>query len=346
MKMRFLSFLLCAACVFCQPARAQDAAPVDLKELAALLKQIKDKRAMSEKASAARVVQDLRAAAASNATAIAFYEQAVWATQYDEKIHEHTEFQSWMRDEADKLKSEAMQNAARLHLNYLLLTFQRAGGATTRQLESALLAHIAALTAAGAGDSAIQARSDRAQALREAPGFKPVRGAKKPVKEPLFWEQDLINKGVDSSIFVQWYGVSKMLSNLKDWESSPGNVDGMYQKTLLPYYRENKDSRVIAYWDMKLQQEAQQATSSSLSFKIDQFNMVRRPQLLWKRAQDMILIGQRNRGIGEMVSLVKNYPDHQDFADWISTLEGILTGTATVSGAGPNTAPPESPTPQ
>jgi len=340
MKKRILACLLCMVCALCSPACAQDASPVDIKELVTVLKQIKEKRALAEKATASRVVQDFCAAASSNAAAIAFYEQAVGATQFDGKMHDRAEFQTWMKDQADKLKSDAMQNAARLHLNYLLLTLQRAGGATTKQLESALMAHMAAVIAAGAGDDAIIARRDRAQTLKDAGFNKQPRGARPAAQEPLFWDQELIKQGVDGSIFVKWYGISKMFTNLTDWENSPGNLDGMYQKTLLPYFRQNMDPRVIAYWDKKIQDEGHKAASSSLSFKIDQFNLVRRPQLLWKRAQDLIAIGQRNRGLSEMISLVKNYPDHQDLPDWISTLEGLLTGGNNgAAGAGADTSP-------
>ena len=224
MKMRFFGCVICLASALCPSAAwAQDASPVNLKEITAVLKQIKDTRAAAEKMKVGRVLQDFRAAAASNATAIAFYEQAVGATQYDGKTQ--MEFQEWKKREADRLKSNAMQNAARLHLSYLLLTIQRAGDMTTKQLEPALLAHIAALSAAGEGDNAILARRDKAQDLKEA-GYQPIKGVKPPEKESLFWEQDLINRGVESGIFAQWYGISKLFSKLKDWENSPGNVDG------------------------------------------------------------------------------------------------------------------------
>ena len=315
---------------------------MDIKEMAALLKQIKETRAAAEKKTVARVLQDFRAAASSNAAAIAFYQQAVGATQYGGKAHDVSEFQDWSKREADKLKSDAMQNAARLHLSYLLLTIQRAGGMTTKQLEPALVAHIAALTAAGAGDPAILARRDRAQDLKDA-GFKQIKGVKPPGREPLFWDQELINKGVDGGIFVQWYGIEKMFSDLKDWETRPANVDGIYQKTLLPYYRQIKDPRVIAYWDDKMQKEAQKASDTALAFKIEQFNKMTRPQMLWKRAQDMIAIDQRNRGMGEMVSLVKNYPDHPDLNDWISTLEGMIPPPAAAATPAPTAAQPSMP---
>lgn len=316
MKKHFLRGVACLLALGCA-AWAQDAAPVDLKSLAQTLKEIKAKRAASEKTLGSKLQQDFRVASASNADAIAFYDRAVLAVEPD-KTH---------ADLADWEKSDAAQNAARLHLSYLLLTLQRAGGATTKQLEPALLAHIAALTAAGAADDVIQYKRDRSLELKDA-GYRPPNAkGKTPLgKIPLFWEQDLIKKSVKNSVFVQWYGISKMLDDVKDWEFAPGNADGIYQSTLLPYYRQTKDPRLLTYWDNKIQQEAQDAAKSFAVFKVDQFNTVRRPQLVWKRALDMIAIGQRNRGMTDMLTLVKTYPDHPDLRDWISGLEAMLAG--------------------
>ena len=316
MKKPFLRGVACLLALGCA-AWAQDAPPVDLKSLAQTLKDITAKRAATEKSLATKLQQDFRAASASNADAIAFYDRAILAVEPD-KTH---------ADLADWEKSDAAQNAARLHLSYLLLTLQRAGGATTKQLEPALLAHIGALTAAGAADDVIQYKRERTQELKDAGFHSPnAKGKTPPGKIPLFWEQDLIKKSVKNSVFVQWYGISKIFDDVKEWEFAPGNADGMYQTTLLPYYRQTKDPRLLVYWDNKIQQEAQDAAKSFATFKVDQFNSVRRPQLVWKRALDMIAIGQRNRGMTDMLTLVKTYPDHPDLRDWISQLEALLPG--------------------
>ena len=299
---------------------AQDALPVDSRLMLEMLKQIKEKRASAEKALVSRVAQNIGSAASSNSSALAFYQQAVMATQYDGKTRDQAEFQNWLRDNGEKFKSEAVQSAIRLHLSYLLLTLQRAGGATTRQMEPALLAHITAIIKAGAGDADIMIRREHAQESN-------VRG-KRPPREPLFWEQELIRQGVEGAIFVQWFGIQKLLSEAKEWEMSPGNIDGMYQKTLLPFYRQTQDARAIAYWDDKLQKEAQAASGPGAAFKIDQFNQVRRPQLLWKRAQEYLTIGQRNRGTSEMMNIIRSYPDHPDLPGWIQTAEALLSGAA------------------
>ena len=288
---------------------------MDLRALLEVLKKIKTQRAQSEKSLEAKVIQDFRTASASNAAAVAFYQSALMAVQNKDSS-----------DVSDLAKSEAVQNAARIHLGYLLLTIQRGGGATTKQLEPALLAHIASLTAAGMGDIAVLARRERAKELKDAGHQIPLpKGKIPPGREPLFWDQPLVMQSVKSSVFVQWYGIQAMVADMKDWEMTPSNVDGIYEKTLLPYYRQTKDVRAVAYWDQKLKDEAQKAGATNAQFKIDQFNRVRRPQLLWKRAQDEIAIGQRNRGLADMLEVVKACPDHPDLSAWISQMEAMLT---------------------
>jgi hypothetical protein len=310
---------------------------VDLKQLKEVLKQIKDKRATSEKMTQNKVLQDFRAAASNSSAAVAFYTQAVQATQFDGKVHEQSAFQDWKRDESEKLKSDAMQSAIRLHLSYLLLTLQYATGTPIEQLEPALQAHIAAVTAAGAKDDDVIARRQKAKDMADRNPM--LRGKRPPEDEPLFWDQPLIKQGVTNSIFVQWYGIQKMVSDLKDWEAVPGNVDGICQNTLLPYYRKNKDPKALAIWDAKIQRESLVASNSNLAFKIEQFNKVSLPTLLWNRATDAITIGLRNRGIAEMLGLVKNYPDHPDLPAWISKLESVIASAEPATPAASPTAP-------
>ena len=335
-----------------------DAPPIDLNRALATLKSIKGQHTTGAKELESKAVQDIRAASASNATAIAFYVQAIASTQFAGK--DPASFQAWKNREEDYLQSEVLQDAVRLHLNYLLLSIQRSQGMTTRQLEPALLAHIAALNAAGAKDAALLLEREKARDARDAKdakdtGNKPTTrvSTRRPSgnttpngalnHETLFWAQDMIQQEIGSSIFVKWYGIEQMLANLKDWEPSPGHVDGIYQNTLLPYYRQNKDQKAVTYWDDKIQAESLRATNSRLTFRIEQFNNVRRPLLQWSRAEEEIAIGQRNRGMGEMLELIKTSPRHPDVADWIKKLEGMIASASAAIAAQPTPVPSATP---
>jgi len=86
-------------------ALAQDAPPVDAKALISALKQIEAKRAQSAKQLAEKVIQDINAAASSDSTAIAFYQDAIRATSFVGENHAQAMFMDWKKTEADHLKS-------------------------------------------------------------------------------------------------------------------------------------------------------------------------------------------------------------------------------------------------
>jgi hypothetical protein len=72
-----------------------------------------------------------------------------------------------------------------------------------------------------------------------------------------------------------------------------------------------------------------------------QWTQVRLPRLQWSRAQDVFLIGQRNRAVTDMFNLIKTYPQHPDNAAWISRLESLLAPQAPAAPASGSTiAPP------
>lgn len=271
---------------------AEDGPPVDVKTMIETLHKLKEKQEVSAKTQLARVVGDFYHAASSNAAAIDFYEEAIRSTQFQGQSRENAQFRDWKKKEADKLKSPEMQTAARLHLNYLALTLQRANGAKIEDLMPQLIGYTSQILDPG----------------------------------PML-DQPLMKQKITDSVFVKWYAIDSQLAGLEKWEMSPGNADGIFEKSILPYLREKKDSRLLSYWDEKIQREATLATNSRLAFNSESFNQVRRPALMWSRAQDMIVLGQRNRALAEMFALVKNNPGHPEVGNWIEHLQQLLSET-------------------
>jgi hypothetical protein len=150
-------------------------------------------------------------------------------------------------------------------------------------------------------------------------------------------------------VVARWLKIDENLSEVAPkkgqaagagWESTAGNVEGIFGQIILPELREQKDPRLLEYWDARLKREAESASRSKLAFDVDKFNTIARPRIVWLRAQDLKVLGQRNRAINEMVSLIKSYPTHPDAATWIAAVEQELTPTP---AAAPAAAPAQGP---
>lgn len=280
------------------PSASAGEPSVNVEAILAALKTIREKQTETQKSQKTRLIQDLQTRAANPATALEFYEAAVKATQFDGENHAQTQFIEWKKKEAAHLKGRDFQNGLRLHLNYLVLTLQRGAGTEVKALLPALVACV----------QQVRVELDSGN-------------------------QDGILRGsLGDSIFVRWYQAGSWINGIDGWELTPGNVDGIYSKTIQPEFRRLKDPRIVEYWDARIQREAGQAAKSNLSFDAGKFDQVRKPALLWSRAEDVLSIGQKNRAAADMFALIKNYPTHPDALKWVAQLESVLAGKPEAAG--------------
>lgn len=298
-------------------ARAQqEISPGDAEAMLSTLRSFKETNKENMKAYRGKVMQEIAAAAQSNASAIAFYLQAVKATDFVGKSRENTQFRDWKKKNEEKLKSPEMQNAVRLQLTYLVLTLQHAAGMKTKELIGPLMQY-----------------------------------CNQVLEDPELEKQPELKKPLSASLVVKWYNIDGLLQGGEgDWEMSPGNVEGIYETTILPALREAKDPRLIQYWDAKIAREGSQARQSALAFNAGKFSEVRKPGLLWNRAEDRLVLGEKSKAVAEMFALIKAHPSHPEVGGWMGTLEGILSaampapapvpGTSPVPGATPLPIPP------
>jgi len=296
--MKNLALLIYISIVFV--AAAQDGPAVDEKSILDFLQKTKPAETEATRTQASKAIQDLSAAAASPASAIAFFTNAMKAISFAGQPRAQILFMEWKKAEEEHLKNPEMRSAICLHLRYLVLSLQHACGMTVSRSLPTLIAYC-----------------------------DQVASSKQGVQQ-----HDMLQKiNIHRSIFTKWYGIEKLLEGFDDWESSPGNVDGIWQKTILPQLRKDKDPRVILYWDNKLKSAAATASKTRRAFDSDQFDNIAKPGLLWSRAEDLIEIGQRNRGLTEMLAIIKGWPNHSERANWRAEMETILTSGSASVGA-------------
>ena len=221
-------------------------------------------------------------------------------------------FSDWKKTNAELLRSREMQTALLLHLKYLSMALQRKGMEKPELMIPATMAYVNELVAA--------------DKLFNDPKQK-QNGANK-----------ILDQSLGQSVFANWLKLAQWLPDDKDWEGNPGNVAGILEKNARSILREKKDPQIVQTWDLQLRIEADRLTAGRSDFQNEKFNTTRRPTLLFNRAQDMVLIGQPNRGVIEMVAVLRANPSHPDFPNWLAALRGLLKPAAA--------APPDQTSPQ
>jgi hypothetical protein len=355
MKRLLLPSLLAALCANLAGQTA-DLPPVDMNQLLQSLRQFREQNETSTKARRTSAYQQVTAAAATNEKAAAAWTEAVLAVQFAGVDQQTAAVRDWQQDEGAALRSKEAANAARLHLQWLGLTLQHVSGAETKQLLSSVIDFTKQVQADRDAieklEESIDKARDRMPGGRRAPVSKSVADDSRTKKlHDSIMRMSVVNSPVSRRLqIVELLGdVGKKKNGEGEggsgWEPVPGNVDGIYRSIILPEFRATKDPRLLEYWDMVLKREAEKVVPGMPDYDERQLTQVRRPALLWARAQDVMLLGQRNRALTEMFNLLKAYPQHPEAAGWISQLEGMLAPSAPVPPTSASAPPAGQPAP-
>ena len=327
---------------------------LDAAQLLQSLKTMREQNAQQVKAQKLRALDDVRAAAASPSAAAAAWEEAVRQVQFEGVAKEGAQFREWKEREGAGLDHKDGQNAARLYFSWLALTLQRSAGTPVKDLLPSVVAYTKEASAAVAAVEGLEERIKREREQAQSgrnPGRDRDRRGNDDDQTRRIAEQ-ILRGGLPGSPPVKAMKLDDLLSprefggategpgpergqgpgrqpqtNARDWEMSPGNVDGIFQKIILPELRAQKDPRLLEYWDVILRREAEAAQKSRLAYDLEKYNQSRRPELLWARAEDELLLGQRTKAITDMFNVVKAHPGHFNAQSWIARIESLLSPT-------------------
>ncbi len=275
-----------------QPSR-----PATAFDPAAVLSQLKDLRAKQEQAmkgTKSQVLASINAAAADNNSAGKAYEQAVLAVELQGQGFgaDGSKIVEWRKKQGEMLRNPNFLTATRLQLYYLSLTWQRSAGAKAIDLLPALY------------DYTAQVENNR--------------DAIEPYAR-------VLKSSLNESVFTAFYQVGPYIAGVPEWEMRQFDVEGIYEKTILPELRRRKDPRLLDYWDRRLQTEAGRGEHTQNALSANKFARITKPGLLWQRAEDELLLGDKPRAVNDMLALIKMYSDHPDFGKWTARLEEIVS---------------------
>ncbi len=320
---------------------AQDAPPPNADSILRDLDQMEQKQKQAVIATRQTAAAQIQAAASNPAQAAELYAQAVEATQFDGMKGKGASFAEWKSSHSALLRTHEMQTILAFHLRYLALSLQRA--ASDKPQLFAQPAYDYAKDLANYDPTFLK--------LTQKGPDQPNQHEKDEMatnKEILAAKKELLGGSLNDSIFVKWFRIEALLPKGDDWELKPGDIAGIIRKDVRPVLRKAKDPRLIETWEFEMQVAANRVTFGRLEHDATDFNTVTRPQMQFDRANDMVEIGQKNRAVAEIYSMVKAYPQHADFGKWIQRLRELLksptapaaSSSEAAAAAGPEATPP------
>ena len=295
--------LLLTTLSFCRPSLAQQpqGTPFDPNAVLAALKDLKAKQQAVVNRERSNVTANINAAIADPAK---YYELAAAAVEFQSGTgNDATRLNEWRKRHGNDLRNRDFIDALRQQLVYLNLTWQHSTGIKTKDQLGALLDHVALVG----------------------------RNAE------IYSEFDIYRKTLGESVFVPYFQIGPYITGLKDWSDRPFDVDSIYEKTIFPELRAEKNPRLFDCWKDRIQLETMHTSADHNPLAVNKFNNVRLPTLLWSRAEDEVVFGMTNQAVGDMLGLIKAHPDHPDFDHWAARLTEIVTPPKAEVTVGPAT---------
>jgi len=308
---------------FAAAAAAQDAPPLDPAKLIEALKAIKDQQAQNSQSARQALLKSAQSAASSGPAAAAAWVEAVRLTQFEGAEKEGAQFRDWKEKEGALFSEKEVQNAAQLYFRWLAITTQRALGTPTKELLPSIVAYGRDLMADAASlESQIEHADKEKDRATQRPGAARNQRAITETDRIKRVHNQILRRPLPGSPPVQALRADEVI-RADGWEMTPGEVDGIYGKIVLPELRKTRDPRVLEYWDMKIKMEGD-AVKDKPAFDQDKFTRERRGELLWNRALEFNELGLRNRCINELFAVLRAYPQHPQFSGWVEALEKII----------------------
>lgn len=333
-----LASILIATSAIAAPA-IQDTPPIDPNQLLQALKMLKEQQAQQSRTARQGILKSAQSAAASPAAAAAAWIESVKQTQFVGVDKESAQFREWKDRDGALFSEKEVQSAAHLYFRWLAITAQHSGGTPVRELLPSIIQYTRDVIADALAMDALmeQAQKERDRAQGRAGNVRPGRTLSD--QDRIKREHDqILSRPLPTSPPVRALRAEELIKGEGGkWEMRPGNVDGIFQNVILPEFRAARDMRALEYWDMKIKLEGD-AVKNKPTFDQEKFNQERRPELLWNRAKELIELGMRNRGLGELFQVVRANPQHPLFNTWVEELEKIVSGST--AAPAPGGAPP------
>lgn len=223
--MKSLVLFALTSCLATSALQAQSLSPEQIASLKAKLETIKKSLDQNATARHSTAGEKFLQASVDPKAAVALWENCVKELEFTRKGMRESDFREW-RDSAGKRANDPrFLESLLIQLRYLGLSCKAAESESPEAVFADLITYVEGLSQ-----------------MQELP------------------TNDILNS-VANSVFARAYDLQPLLSRNNQWESSPYNIAGIYEKTILPHLREKNPTGLMNAWEKRIDQQTRLATS-------------------------------------------------------------------------------------
>jgi hypothetical protein len=266
----------------------------------------------------ARIIRELREAGTSGDKAFALWLDCVKDVDYDQKGRSATEFAEWKRrqtKDADRERDAALQ----LQVQWLSIVLMHANARNEATKNEAVVAAVTFL------DTVVEC-------IRKADGRLSGHA----------------NENVLSSVFGRHYKLESSVTRMDGGAYVPGDLDGIYDRMILPFYREAKmATNLMQAWTKRIEQQTAIAASFKFIEAKEKFTAEKLPELKWGQAVELFRLGQEEPAAQQMLGILRANMAHKNAVRWMEEMTALLKKEELPEPPppqkSPNEPPPETP---
>ena len=132
-------------------------------------------------------------------------------------------------------------------------------------------------------------------------------------------------ENVLSSVFSRHYKLEATVSKKDGGAFVPEDVDGIYEKMILPFYRDAKQAtNLMQAWTRRIEQQTVIAGSFKYVEAREKFSAEKLPELRWGQARELFKLGQEEPAAQTMLTIIKANMGHKHAQQWIEELTSLL----------------------
>lgn len=282
-------------------APAVQAAPpaklLDEAAAAKLLAQLEEvNRSMEEKKYGynSGIIRDLRDAGSSGDKAFGLWLDCMKLLEFEERGRSGADFSEWKRNQTKSANNER-DASLQLQVQWLTVVVMDANARTPSARAEVVSSAVAYI--------------DNLLAFMKKNDGKGVPGG------------DVIG-----SVFGRRYKLDVTVGRQEGGATrDPGDIGGIYESVIFPYYRENRmASSLMQAWTKRIAQETEAAAAPGFREAEEKFVAERLPRLRWGQMRELFALGQQETAAASMLAHIKTNMAHREAGNWIEELRNLL----------------------